>query len=72
MAFIPISAKYSSNGTPIVLITATNLSGSQDPFKLPVLIYIVGPHINITGGRLTTGTGLSAFVFYFVNITTGR
>ena len=72
MAFIIISAKYSSNGTPIMLITAADLSGSQAPFKLLVLIYIVGSPINITGGRLTTGTGLSEFLFYFVNITTGR
>ena len=72
MAFIPIPAKYFSTGTPTVLITATGLSVSSAPFKLPVLIYIVVPPINITGGRLNIGTGLSAFVFYFVNRTTGR
>ena len=38
---------------------------------LPVLPFLVGPPINITGGIITIGTGLSAPILYFVNRTTG-
>ena len=51
--------------------TATDISISQAPLMLPVLPCFVEPPINLTGRIFTTGTGLSASIFYFVNITTG-
>ena len=39
---------------------------------LPVVFWFLGPSINLTGGVFTTGAGLSAFMLYFVNRTTGR
>ena len=71
LVFIPISSKYSSNGTPTMVIKDTDLYASQDPCMLPVLSWLVGPPINLTGGIFTTGTGLSAFIWSFVNRTTG-
>ena len=38
---------------------------------LPVLQCLVGTPINLTGGIITNGTGLSAPIFYFVNRTIG-
>ena len=38
---------------------------------LLVLPCLVGPPINLTGGRITTGTDLYAPIFYFVIKTTG-
>ena len=72
MDFIPIYAKSSSTDTPTVVITATNISGYQDPCMFPVLPWFVVMPINFTGGIFTTGTGLSASMLYFVNRTTGR
>ena len=65
LVFIPISAKSSSAGITTVMITATYISGSQDPCMLTFLPCLVGPHINLTGGRITTGTGLSAHILFF-------
>ena len=67
-----ISAKASSTGTPTVVITDTNISGSQDPFMLPVINFFVVPPINPTGRIFTTGMGLSEFIILFVNENTGR
>ena len=72
MDLIPISDKAYPTGSPTVVITDTNIYGSQDPCILPVITFFVGPPINITGGRFTTVTGLFASIFYFVNKTTGR
>ena len=38
---------------------------------LPVLTCLVGPPINLTCGRIATGTGLSSSILSFVNRTTG-
>ena len=38
---------------------------------IPVLPSLVAPPINLTGGRVTTGTGLSKSILSFVNRTTG-
>ena len=72
MAFIPISAKASSIGNPTMVITATDLSESYTTCMVYVIICLVGAPINLTVGIFTTGTGLSAYIFSFVNITTGR
>ena len=32
----------------------------------------MGQPLNLKGGRFTTGTGLSASILFFVNISTGR
>ena len=71
LAFIPISDNASYTGTPTDIITATNLSGSHTTWMFNVLPCFEGPHINLTGGRFTTITGLSASMLYFVNRTTG-
>ena len=55
-----------------MLIKATDISGSQAPFILHVLPCLVVPPINLTGGRFTTGTGLSSFILSSLNRTTGR
>ena len=39
---------------------------------LPVITLFVGPTINPTGARFTTGTGLSESIFYLLNRTTGK
>ena len=62
----------SSTGTPTSVTTYIDLYGSQGPYILPVLLCLVGPPINFTGGRFTTGTDLSVFIFFFLNRTTGR
>ena len=71
MFFIPISTKASYTGIPNMVITYTDLSGSQDFCMLPVLPCLLGPPIKLTGLRITTGTGLSAHILSFVNRTTG-
>ena len=38
---------------------------------LTVILYLMGPPINTTGGRFTTVTGVSTSMFYFVNRTNG-
>ena len=70
--FIPILTKASSSGTTTMVITATDISGSQYHFIPTVINWLVVPHINLTGGIFTTGTGLSTYIFYFVHRTTGR
>ena len=71
MVLISISAKASSTGIHTVVITATDISGSKDTYTPTFITCLVGPHLNLTGGRITTGTGLYASIFSFVNITTG-
>ena len=71
MVFIPISSNASSSGIPTVVTTDIYISGYYDPCILPVLPYLVEPHIKLTGGSIITRTGLSAPMFYFVNRTTG-
>ena len=71
MAFIIISENFSSTGTPTAVITATNISGSQDLYMMPVIYCFVGTPINLTSGGFSTGTDLSASILYFVNRTTG-
>ena len=70
VVFIPISAKPFSTGIHTVVITSTDLSGSQDYCILPVLLCFVGPPINLTGGIITTGIVLSLPISYFLNRTT--
>ena len=65
-----MSAKASSIGNPTVMIIANDISGSQDPCMIPVLPYLVGPPIKLTGEIFTTGTGLSVSTLSFVNRTT--
>ena len=71
MDFIPILFKVSSTGTPNVVITATNISGSQSTYMFLFLPWFLGPPINLTGGIFTSGTGLYASILSFVNRTTG-
>ena len=72
MAFIPISTKSSSTGTPTVAIIDTNIYGSQAPCMLPILPWLVRTHINFKVGIFTTGIVLSASILSFVNRPTGR
>ena len=55
-----------------MVITATNIYGSQDTCISPVLYGFLGPPINLTDGRFAPGTGLSAYTPSFVNNTTRR
>ena len=71
ITFIPISPWASSTITHTVVIIANDLSGSQAPCILSVLYCLVVPPINLTGGRFTTVTGLSASKLYFENRSTG-
>ena len=71
LVFIPKSEKASPTGIHTVVITDTDISGSQDPCMLPVIPCLVGTPINLTGGRITTVTGLYSSIFYFMNRTTG-
>ena len=52
-----------------MVITATAISGFQSPYMIPVISCLVGTPINLTGEKFTTGTGLSPYIFSFVNIT---
>ena len=70
LAFIKISAKSSSNGTPTVEIKVTDIYGSQAPFMLPILPWIVEPPINLIGGIFNIETGLYTSILYFANRTT--
>ena len=54
------------------MITSTNVYGSQDPWVRPVLPWLLGAPVNLTGWIFTTGTGLLASIFSFVNRTTDR
>ena len=72
LAFISMRDNASSTVTLTVVNTATNISKSQAPWMLPVIPCFVGSPINLTGGRFTTRTGLSASILYFVNNITGR
>ena len=72
LAFIKISDKAYYTGTPTMVITDTDIYGSQATIMMPVLACLVGAPINIAGGRFTTRTGLSTSIFSFVNRTTGR
>ena len=54
-----------------MVITAIDISVSQDTYMLPVITFLVGPPINLTGGRFPTGTGLSTSILYILNSTTG-
>ena len=72
MEFIQIYTKASRTGTPILVTITINISGYQAPCIMPDILYLLGPHINLTGGRFTTGTDLSESIFSFVNRTTSR
>ena len=61
-----------STGTPTSDTTATNIYGYQYHWIFNVLIFFVGLPINLTGGRFTTGIGSYAYIFSFVDRTTGR
>ena len=63
--------KASSTVTPTMVITATNISGSQYIYMFPVIFWFSGPPLKLTGGRFTTGIDLSTSVLYFVNRKTG-
>ena len=71
LVFITISAKSSSTGIHTVVITATDISGYQDNYMLPVIPWLVETPINLTGGRIINGKGFSAPILYFDNKTTG-
>ena len=66
-----MSYKASSTGIPTWFTNATDLYGSHATWMLPVIHWFEGTPINLTGGRFTTGTGLSASMFCFLNRTTG-
>ena len=66
-----MSDKASSTCIHTVVITSTDLSGSQDTFMLHVISCLVGTSIKLTGGKITTGIGLSVSILYFLNRTTG-
>ena len=72
MDLITISDKAYYTGTTTVVITATNIYELQDLHMIPVITCLVGTRINLTCGRFTTRTGLSAPILYFVNRTTVR
>ena len=67
-----MSDNTSYTGTPTAFTTATDICVSKSPFMIPVISCLLGTPINLTSGRFTTGTGLSEYIFYFVNISTGR
>ena len=67
LAFITMSDNNSSTGTPTAVTTATDLSGSQDPQMLPVILWFVGPHVKFNDGRFTNKIGFSASKLSFVN-----
>ena len=62
----------SSNGTPMDITTVTDIPGYRAPLMLTFLASFEVPPINLTCERFTTGSGLSASVFYFVNGITER
>ena len=68
--YITISYKTSSTGTPTVEIKATNLSVYQAPCMFSFIPCFVRLPINLTGDRFITGTGLYAYMIFFVNRTT--
>ena len=72
LEFITMSNNTSSTGIPTAVITATNIYVYHAPCMFPIITCFVGPPMKLTGGRFTTGTGLSAYMFSFVNITTDR
>ena len=72
LAFIKISVKASFTVTPTVVITTTNIYRSEATCILIFLPWLVGIHINLTGGIFTTGTDLSSSILSFVNINTVR
>ena len=67
-----MSNKDSFAGAPTVVITATNMYGSQDPCMLPVISCFIGVSIDLTGGIFATVIGLYAFILSFVKMTTVR
>ena len=70
LVLIPIPAKAYYYDIPTVLITNTDLSGSQDLCMFPIILCLVVPPIKLTSGIITTGTGSSASILSFVNIIT--
>ena len=71
MVLIQISYKASSTSILTLATTEIDLPGSQDPCILTVLPWLLRTPINLTGGKITTGTGLYLKIFYFMNRTTG-
>ena len=71
LVLITIPIKASSTGIHTMVITDTNISGSQYPCMLTFLTCLVGPPIKLTDGRITTGIGLYESIWSFMNITTG-
>ena len=72
MVLITMSNKASSAGTPTVVITATNMYGSQAPCMMTVISCFMGVSIDLTGGIFATVIGLYAFILSFVKMTTVR
>ena len=67
-----MSETASSTGTPTTVATYTDISGPQASCMLPVLPFLMGPHMNFIGGLFLTKIGLSVSKLSFFNMTTGR
>ena len=67
-----MSETASSTGTPTTVATYTDISGPQASCMLPVLPFLMGPHMNFIGGLFLTKIGLSVSKLSFLNMTTGR
>ena len=65
-----MSDNASYTGTHTDVNTDTDISRSHTLLMFPIIPYFEGSPLNLTGGIFTTGTGLSASMFSFVNIST--